>query len=230
MLDDILGAVPVDKLIGEARAAEAYREHTRAVRALANDYVDNLLELVRSYVVDNGLSEIEIPDIQQGFEQDILGIVFHGSFDALGGTARNLATLIRTGDCTLDINSAGAVVVSGHLGLTVIHLHWDRYDVEFQGVAISGGLAADVGKNSIFLQIEIVLTPNVTITLDEFRIEEADDVQITITGLGIFDWLLSLVVTWVTDLFHDQIIGLIESQLRAVIEEMLPNLEIPFIS
>jgi len=56
------------------------------------------------------------------------------------------------------------------------------------------------------------------------------DVQITITGLGIFDWLLSLVVTWVTDLFHDQIIGLIESQLRAVIEEMLPNLEIPFIS
>jgi len=38
---------------------------------LANDYVDNLLELVRSYVVDNGLSEIEIPDIQQGFEQDV---------------------------------------------------------------------------------------------------------------------------------------------------------------
>ena len=28
MLDDILGAVPVDKLIGEARAAEAYRYPT----------------------------------------------------------------------------------------------------------------------------------------------------------------------------------------------------------
>ena len=56
------------------------------------------------------------------FPFQILGIVFHGSFDALGGTARNLATLIRTGDCTLDINSAGAVVVSGHLGLTVIHV------------------------------------------------------------------------------------------------------------
>jgi hypothetical protein len=35
-------------------------------------------------------------------------------------------------------------------------------------------LTADVGKNSIFLQIEIVLTPNVTITLDDFRIEEAE--------------------------------------------------------
>jgi len=56
------------------------------------------------------------------------------------------------------------------------------------------------------------------------------DIQITITGLGIFDWLLSLVVTWVTDLFHDQIIGLIETQLRQVIEELLPNIDIPFIS
>jgi len=186
--------------------------------------------LVRTYIVDNRLSEIEIPDISQGFEQDILGLILYGSFDALGGTARNLSTLVRTGDCTLDINSAGAVVVSGHLGLEVIYLHWDHYDIDFQGLGISGGLAANVGKNSIFLQIEIVLTPNTTITLDEFRIEEADDIEIIITGLGVLDWLLSIVVTWVTDLFHDQIIGLIESQLRAVIEQMLPNIEIPFIS
>jgi hypothetical protein len=229
-LDDILGAVPVDKLIGEKQAAESYREHTRALRALANDYVDSLLELARTYIVENGLSEIAIPDIQQGFEQDVLGIIFHGSFAALDGIARNLATLVRTGDCTLEINSAGSIVVAGHLGLEVIHLHWDRYEIEFQGIGISGGLSADVGKNSIFLQIEIVLDPTLTITLVDFVIEEADDIQITITGLGIFDWLLSLVVTWVTDLFHDQIIGLIETQLRQVIEELLPNIDIPFIS
>ena len=48
----------------------------------------------------------------------ILGIIFYGSFDALGGTARNLATLSRTGDSNIDINpNTGALVVSGHLGL-----------------------------------------------------------------------------------------------------------------
>ena len=47
------------------------REHTRALRALANDFVDDLLVLVHGFVVDNGLSEIAIPEIRQGFEQDV---------------------------------------------------------------------------------------------------------------------------------------------------------------
>jgi len=122
-LDDILGEVPVDILIGEKQAAEAYRQHTRSLRALANDYVDSLLELVRNYVVENGLSEVDIPDIREGFEQNILGITFHGNFDALDGKARNLATLVRTGDANLDVNpDTGALVVSGHLGLTELHV------------------------------------------------------------------------------------------------------------
>jgi len=53
----------------------------------------------------------------------ILGITFYGGFDALGGIARNLATLVRTGDCNLDLNLVtGALVVSGELGLKEIHV------------------------------------------------------------------------------------------------------------
>jgi hypothetical protein len=53
----------------------------------------------------------------------ILGIIFYGSFDALGGKARNLATLVRTGDCNLDVNpDTGALVVSGNLGLSELHV------------------------------------------------------------------------------------------------------------
>jgi hypothetical protein len=52
------------------------------------------------------------------FPFQILGINFHGSFSALGGTARDLATLIRTGDCNIDIDDVnGILVVSGSLGL-----------------------------------------------------------------------------------------------------------------
>jgi hypothetical protein len=48
----------------------------------------------------------------------VLGITFYGGFDALYGTARNLASLIRTGDCTVDIDDVnGILVVSGNLGL-----------------------------------------------------------------------------------------------------------------
>jgi hypothetical protein len=38
---------------------------------LANDYVDELLVVVRGFVVENGLSQIAIPEIRQGFEQDV---------------------------------------------------------------------------------------------------------------------------------------------------------------
>jgi len=41
------------------------------LRAVANDFVDSLLENVRNYVEENGLEEIEIPDITQSFEQNV---------------------------------------------------------------------------------------------------------------------------------------------------------------
>ena len=53
------------------------------------------------------------------------------------------------------------------------------------------------------------------------------DIDITITGLGIFDWLVSHIISWVTDLFHEQVLDLLESQLRQIIEELLPNLTLP---
>jgi hypothetical protein len=57
------------------------------------------------------------------FPFKVLGITFHGSFDALDGTAGNLATLVRTGDCNIDIDDVnGILVVSGSLGLRELHV------------------------------------------------------------------------------------------------------------
>ena len=56
------------------------------------------------------------------------------------------------------------------------------------------------------------------------------DFNIDITGLGILDWLVSHIVTWVVNLFDETIVGMLESRLRAYIDEMLPNLTLPTIS
>jgi hypothetical protein len=47
------------------------RKHARDVRAVANDYVDELLNTARSYVVDNGLSEVPIPNIDASFSKKV---------------------------------------------------------------------------------------------------------------------------------------------------------------
>jgi hypothetical protein len=53
------------------------------------------------------------------------------------------------------------------------------------------------------------------------------DFTINITGLGILDWLVSSIMTWVVNLFDETIVGMIEGRLRAYIDEMLPNLGLP---
>nr|AGT15837.1 50MGP [Reticulitermes flavipes] len=219
-LDDILAGVPVDKLIGETRTAESYRKHARRLTAVANDYVDKLLNVARSYIGDKGLSEVDIPNIDASFSKKILFVTFHGSFTTRDGHARNLATLTRTSDITLDYNTGG-VKVFGSVGLTQLELRYNRYEAKFQGIGPSGTVDAKVGSNSIFLKVNVLLAAEPSITLEDVHIEYVKDINIKVTGLGILDWILSKIVTWITGLLNDKIISALDSQLQQHISGIL---------
>ncbi|GFG32445.1 hypothetical protein Cfor_02543, partial [Coptotermes formosanus] len=173
-LDNILGAVPVDKLIGETRLTESYRKHARALRTVANDYIDEVLSFAQSFIVDNELSEIAAPDIEASFSQEILFITWQGRFGTSDGHASNLATVIRTGDISLDYDSnTGGIKVFGSLGLRQLDIAYNRYEVQFQGLGPSGTVSAHVGSNSAFIKVDLVLSIAPTIILEDFHIEYA---------------------------------------------------------
>jgi hypothetical protein len=48
------------------------------------------------------------------------------------------------------------------------------------------------------------------------------DISIEITGLGVLDWLVSSIATWIVSLFNDQIISALDSQLQQYISGILP--------
>jgi hypothetical protein len=48
-----------------------------------------------------------------------------------------------------------------------------KYEVEFMGVGPSGSVAANVGQNSVFLKVDIILALEPVITLHDFYIEYA---------------------------------------------------------
>ena len=50
------------------------RQHVRALRVVANDYVDEILSVAHSYIVENGLSNIAIPNIEASFSQEVSSI------------------------------------------------------------------------------------------------------------------------------------------------------------
>jgi hypothetical protein len=48
------------------------------------------------------------------------------------------------------------------------------------------------------------------------------DITIEITGLGILDWLVSSVTTWIVGIFNDQIVSSLDSHLKQYISGILP--------
>lgn len=48
------------------------------------------------------------------------------------------------------------------------------------------------------------------------------DITIQINGLGILDWLVSNISTWIVALFNDQIISSLDSHLAQYVDGILP--------
>jgi hypothetical protein len=48
------------------------------------------------------------------------------------------------------------------------------------------------------------------------------DITIEINGLGILDWLVSSITTWIVALFNEQIISSLDGNLQEYVAEILP--------
>lgn len=48
------------------------------------------------------------------------------------------------------------------------------------------------------------------------------DITIQINGLGILDWLVSSITTWIVGLFNEQIVHALDSQLEQYVAGILP--------
>jgi hypothetical protein len=51
------------------------------------------------------------------------------------------------------------------------------------------------------------------------------DISVEVTGLGVLDWLVSNISSWVIGLFNDDIVGAVSSQLQEYVTEILPNVD-----
>ncbi|XP_069668972.1 uncharacterized protein [Periplaneta americana] len=225
-LDEILTDMSVDELIGNTRMAQTYREHARQMRVIANDYVDQLLINVDEYVIQNHFEQLAIPNVEASFSKEILWVTWHGEFYTRDGYARNLGTLKRTADISLDFNDeTGEIVVFGSLGLNELGLGYGYYSAKFMDIGPTGTVGATVGQNSLFLKVGLILADEPVISLQDFHIEYAKGISIEITGLGILDWLVSSIATWVVGLFNEQIVGSLDGMLKEYVLGMLPSVD-----
>lgn len=55
-----------------------------------------------------------------------------------------------------------------------LQVHYNKYEAEFQNIGPSGTLDAKVGSNSVFLKVNIVVSANPIISLQDLYIEHAE--------------------------------------------------------
>ena len=118
-------------------------------------YIDQILENLRQMIQDQGLDPMDLPDLETGFSDTILGITWHGSAKVI--TARSplplslsdlsqlnngqfwgLASIARTGDTSFTV-ADNVTELTAMLGLNGPKAHYDAR-AEFMGIGVGGGV------------------------------------------------------------------------------------------
>ncbi|CAG0883562.1 unnamed protein product [Darwinula stevensoni] len=101
-------------------------------RSNANDYVDQLLDNVQNFIIENGYDNFPLPDQIEEFSEVFLGIEWHGEASLTQGFLKGLETVHRTGDATLD-TSGNTITVTADIGFHAMeggyHMHVDFMDI-----------------------------------------------------------------------------------------------------
>ncbi|XP_049803706.1 uncharacterized protein LOC126237795 [Schistocerca nitens] len=205
-------------LLDDEPTITSFMSHSRAMTANVNEYVDALIAEITKQLTSANLRTINIPaELHASFSKVILWVTWRGSFTATGAWAKDLATIRRTGDMSI-VYDGGVLTVFGSLGLGNLQVGFNHYHAEFMDIGPSGTVSATVGSNSLFFKVRVDMRElqHATATIEELYVEYIDDIDLEVTGLGILNWLVSQIATWVLGFFTDSIAPFINKYLQDI--------------
>lgn len=97
------------------------------------------------------------------------------------------------------------------------------------GQGPSGGASLQIRKVSAYLRIRQELKRGSVPTLQRFRVDDIDHVWVDMNGLGVWDYLLEMVVNTVSNAFRMSIANVIVARVTKIIQETLIQAQISFI-
>eukprot|EP00091_Calanus_sinicus_P004556 TRINITY_DN1489_c0_g1_i11.p1 TRINITY_DN1489_c0_g1~~TRINITY_DN1489_c0_g1_i11.p1 ORF type:complete len:229 (-),score=61.07 TRINITY_DN1489_c0_g1_i11:106-792(-) len=185
----------------------------------SDDYIDKILENLRNVIIENNMDPMELPPLDTGFSDTILGITWHGSAHLNNGHFWGLSTLARTGDTSFTVEGEKARLTA-YIGITGASAHYDA-SAEFMGITVGAGVTADISDIQIFLDAEMVLTGGSGLQLTDFKISHLGHISVDVSGLGPLDWILEILVDFVDTFLKDWIVSLVEGPLKDLIQGLL---------
>jgi hypothetical protein len=189
-----------------------------------NKIVDDMLDLLRADIVEQGKDRISIPDLHETFKKKVGFVTLKGEFEGENGWVKNFSTVHRSADA-LASSYGGGISVSCGFGLSDLELGYDTYTARFMSLKTRGEISGTVGSNSILLNASVTWTEHTcNITLDELKLNEFGGIVLRVTGLGFMNWLFSKISHLVLRHFKTEIKDRVENTLRQEAEQFLSSL------
>nr|XP_014292540.1 uncharacterized protein LOC106691321 [Halyomorpha halys] len=175
-----------------------------------NELLDQVLEVLRPKIVDEGKDQIPINNINYNWSYKVLFIPIYGSVTCYNGKVRYLSTVKRTGDASGEIVEKG-LSLQASVGLDIMQFLFQSCSLDIKSlISLKEALAGNVDKNSLTLQVYI--EGNVA-RIDKIWVSELSSIELT-TGTNILHKLESAILNELIDKFHGVILNSINNQLR----------------
>lgn len=170
------------------------------------------------------MSQIDIPDYNTTVSTDWGFITLYASIFAKKGYAGNLATLERKGHFTITKDN-NKITLFGDVGLKDLNFGFNYYKADAIGIVVDGVLHGKAGENVIQIEIQ---TDNIGDIIKgkftyDLKVTKLEDITINATGLAPFNGLFSSLVTWITGLLKNDIIPLIEQDIKEIIDKIIKH-------
>ncbi|KZS07667.1 Uncharacterized protein APZ42_028783 [Daphnia magna] len=193
----------------------------------ANDYMDEVLVLVREQIVLQGLDRIQLPDGDFSFTWDAYPGVTGGVY-LHDGLATGMETIHRVGDATLSSSEtiiffeSDCGINSGSFGYAI--------SILFMDIGPTASMTGTADYINFFFHSTIDILSGL-IVVDVFDLKQIGHISTEITGLGIFNWLAEIIVDFALNLlapfFKELIEGPITNLINVVLQAYVDSLRNP---
>ncbi|CAG0896648.1 unnamed protein product [Cyprideis torosa] len=211
------------------RSNEPLTRKTMYPKQNANEYMDQILENLREFMILNGMDTLPLPDQIEAFSEEFLGITWHGEASLTQGYIRGLETIHRSGDAELDLLLDGGINMKTELGFNDMDGGYLMH-VDFMGIGIDAYAAVWVYSLRMYMDATIKIGDETTPTeavINEFDIRNPGLIVVNIDGLGSLDFILELLADLVMNIFGGLIVNAIADDLKDALQEILGNIVDP---
>ncbi|GFT04260.1 uncharacterized protein NPIL_64611 [Nephila pilipes] len=190
----------------------------------STNLVDSILEQSASYLRENDMEPLSLPDYKEVYEKRLFFVTTRGELEVFNGTLHGLSTLSRKGD-VITVFANNSLIFEADFEFQNLTGSY-RWLAEALGAEKGGRLEVQVKSVEGFIRIRQDLKVGSRLELDSFMINGIRHVWLDLQGLGNWDYIMESIVNLITNGLKLQLADAMVGPLEKSIQEQLDQINL----